>query len=171
MKLLPRGPWREPPASARRATLLAVTRRAAPAEAAERTAQALRAIAPGLPVVRLELRPGGWLRAGEPAAPPVQPALAVAAVADPSSFLDNARSAGAVLHGSLIWRDHHGYGAADAARIKATAGDGPVVTTEKDWVKLERLLPAEQVWVLRQEVMVEAGEEALRAALDRVLGA
>ena len=169
IRLLPRGGWREPPGSARRASLIAVTRRRAPAELAERAAAELARLAPGVRVIRLHLRPAGWRHQGDAAPPPGQPALAVAAVADPGSFLDNARSAGAVLHDQRWWRDHHRYHAADAALILARAGTAPIVTTEKDWVKLERLLPADRVWVLRQEVAVESGHAELAAALERVL--
>ncbi|NJD08953.1 MAG: tetraacyldisaccharide 4'-kinase [Gemmatimonadetes bacterium] len=168
-RLLPRGGWREAAESARRAHLIVVTRRAAsPGRAAAATAELAR-LAPDVPILRLRLRPAGWDHQDRAADAPVEPALAVAAVADPGSFLDNARTAGALLAGQLCWRDHHRYRASDAALILARAGDGPIGTTEKDWVKLERLVPAGRVWVLRQEVLLEAGERELQAALDGVL--
>jgi tetraacyldisaccharide 4'-kinase len=169
LRLLPRGGWRESAASAARATLIAVTRRSAPASSAERAAADMARFAPGVPCVRVLLSPAGWRREGAPVASPAEPALAVAAVADPASFLDNARTAGAVLHRHLWWRDHHQYDGHDAAEIMTCAGEGPIVTTEKDWVKLDRLLPAGRVWVLVQEVRVEAGQQDLDQALERVL--
>ena len=39
------------------------------------------------------------------------------------------------------------------------------VTTAKDWVKLAGLLPADEVWVLEQDVVLTDGEEEL----DRML--
>lgn len=168
-RLLPRGGWREHPSSAARATLIALTRRSAAPDAAEQAAHELARFAPGVPQARLLLAPAGWRREGGRAGAPAVPALAVAAVADPSSFLDNARTAGADVHDHLWWRDHHAYDERDASAILARAGSGPIVTTAKDWVKLERLLPADRVWVLEQEVKVETGERELCQALDHVL--
>jgi tetraacyldisaccharide 4'-kinase len=169
VRLLPRGGWREPATAAARATLIVVTRRSAPVTAAERLGEELARVAPGVPQARLWLAPAGWRHQGKAAPPPASPALAVTAVADPAAFLDNARAAGAVVHAQQWWRDHHEYDERDARHILARAQAGPVVTTEKDWVKLERLLPAGRVWVLVQEVRVEAGRVELERTLDRVL--
>jgi len=169
LRLLPRGGWREPAGSARRASLIAITSRSAAAPAGDRVAAELRRQAPGIPQLRLRIEPAGWLHEGAAAALPAEPALAVAAVADPDGFAENARAAGANISGLQFWRDHHDYSEADAALILSRAGAGPVVTTAKDWVKLERLLPSGRVWVLRQEVRVEAGELELAAALARAL--
>jgi tetraacyldisaccharide 4'-kinase len=168
-RLLPRGGWREHPSSAARATMIALTRRSAPPSAADRAAGDLARLAPGVPQARLLLAPAGWQREGVRTAPPAAPALAVAAVADPASFLANAGAAGATVHGHLWWRDHHAYDARDAKLILARAESGAIVTTAKDWVKLARLLPGDRVWVLEQEVRVETGEQELRQAVDRVL--
>jgi tetraacyldisaccharide 4'-kinase len=165
IRLLPRGGWREPPGSARRASLIAVT-----AAARGRVGRARRGRA-GLARARRR-------RSGCTSGPPAGGKRHRATPGNRRwqwprwrirSFLDNARSAGAVLHDQRWWRDHHRYHAADAALILARAGTAPIVTTEKDWVKLERLLPADRVWVLRQEVAVESGHAELAAALERVL--
>jgi tetraacyldisaccharide 4'-kinase len=168
-RLLPRGGWREPPGNAARASLIAITRRTSATAQAERVAAELARFAPGVPQARLWLAPAGWRHSGATASPPAERALAVAAVADPGSFVDNARAAGAVIHDRQWWRDHHRYEERDASQMLARAGDGPIVTTEKDWVKLERLLPSARVWILVQEVRVEAGASELGQALDRVL--
>jgi len=169
VRLLPRGGWREPVRNARRADLIAVTRRTASLTEADETMAELARLAPGRPLLRFLLEPAGWLHKGKPAAAPGSPAFAVSAVADPGSFLKNARTAGASLRGWHRWRDHHRYRPDDAEFILARAEGGPIVTTEKDWVKLGQLLPPDRVWVLRQKVTVEAGMDELDAALDRVL--
>jgi tetraacyldisaccharide 4'-kinase len=167
-RLLPRGPWREPALALRRADLIVVTRKTAPAQAARQLAGELGARA-ACPVAVVHLRASGWQRAGTASPPPAGAALAVAAIAEPALFADSARLAGATVADVLVFPDHHRYTAADAARIRAAAGDRPVVTTEKDWIKLDRLLNPDHVWVLVQEVLVEYGRAAVDAALARVL--
>ena len=44
-----------------------------------------------------------------------------------------------------------------------------MVTTEKDWTKLDALLDARQVWLLAQRVVIEDDAAALEQALTRVL--
>ena len=65
--------------------------------------------------------------------------VAVAGVARPERFLATLAEAGARVERMLRFPDHHAYRAADAARIAAAAGEGFVVTTEKDLVKLGRI--------------------------------
>ena len=65
--------------------------------------------------------------------------IAVAGVARPERFLATLAEAGARVERMLRFPDHHAYRAADAARIAAAAGEGFVVTTEKDLVKLGRI--------------------------------
>ncbi|MFS8637097.1 MAG: tetraacyldisaccharide 4'-kinase [Gemmatimonadota bacterium] len=62
-KLLPRGPWREPPKALHRADIVVVTRRTAPAETASEVASAVRRWAPDATIARVHLRPMGWSRA------------------------------------------------------------------------------------------------------------
>ncbi|MBX6364902.1 MAG: tetraacyldisaccharide 4'-kinase, partial [Gemmatimonadetes bacterium] len=181
-RLLPRGPWREAPAALARANVVVVTRRTAPAAAAAAVAGELRRFAPGAAAAIVALRPAGWLR--RPGAAPSTAArpgrrlasldgvgdgcarwsaaagaprgVAVCAIAEPASFFAQARAAGAVLTGSLEFRDHHTYTRDDAARIAAAAAGAAVITTAKDAVKLEPLLPDAELWVLEQEGAVEA---------------
>lgn len=167
-RLLPRGPWREGPDALRRATLVAVTRRTAPPERAAAVVAELGRWTRA-PVLQLHLRATGWEQGGMPSEAPAGWSLAVAGIADPEAFAENARAAGAQVHALLPFPDHHRYGAADARRILAAAVQGRIVTTAKDWIKLQRLLPAAQVWVLRQDVAVESGDGALAAALARLL--
>lgn len=168
-RLLPRGPWREPPGALRRARLVAVTRKTAPAVKAEAVAHALAARAPHAGILRLAIVPAGWRRWNEagPATVEEPRGVAVCGVADPELFLGNARESGARIEGALVYPDHHAFGAADVARIRGAAGDGVVLTTEKDAVRLAGSgLP---LLVLEQRVELEAGWPALEAELDRAL--
>lgn len=165
-RLLPRGPWREGPRALGRATHVAVTRKTASAEVAAAVARRLAAYT-DVPVATLALRPAGWRNAdGIAAQPPSEPALAVAAIAQPELFRVSARIAGADVGDLIAFPDHHRYDAADARRVVAAAAGRPILTTEKDWVKLRGLLRDVRVWMLLQRVELEEGGEALRAALD-----
>lgn len=165
-RLLPRGAWREPPTALRRADLIAVTRKTADPERAESVASALARLS-GRPVLRLALRPAGWL--DRPGAQEPGRCIAVAGIAHPDRFVQNARQAGAAVTTALTFPDHHRYSAGDAARILEAAAGLPVVTTEKDAVKMAGLATGLDPWVLRQTVVVEHGMDALDAALDEVV--
>ncbi|HSJ06688.1 MAG TPA: tetraacyldisaccharide 4'-kinase [Longimicrobiales bacterium] len=173
-RMLPRGPWREPRQALARADVTVVVRRTATPADARRVATEVERLS-GRPAVALHLRAARWRRAGDgpasgAASAPGGPVLAVSAVAEPDLFVANARSAGAQVAAALSFPDHHVYSAADMARIRAEAGDRPVVTTEKDWVKLRAMPEPPEVWLLIQEVIVEGGLEILDDALEEVLG-
>jgi tetraacyldisaccharide 4'-kinase len=130
---LPAGRLREPTAALARARALLVVDGPPPP-----------ARPPGVPVFHGRLRAtalvaadddGTWRE--EPLATLVgRRVVAVAGVARPERFLRTLAEAGAVVGRFLRFPDHHAYDADDAARIAAAAGDGLLVTTEKDLVKL-----------------------------------
>jgi tetraacyldisaccharide 4'-kinase len=166
VRLLPRGPWREPRSALRRADVVVLTCRT-DADGAATLVDALRPLT-GRPVVLAHIAPAGWLHDGAAAGPPPAPALAVAGVAEPDIFARSARLAGADVARLLEFPDHHAYDAADAARIRDAAAGAPIVTTEKDWMKLAGLLPAGDVWLLTQEVRILDGADRLAALLDGI---
>jgi tetraacyldisaccharide 4'-kinase len=164
-RLLPRGPWREPPSSLRRVNLVAVTRKAASEELARDVACRIRALAPGVDVVCVTIEPAGWMgREGAPGA-----SIMVTGVAQPDLFAENARANGAVLDEVFLFPDHYAYARVDAARILAAARGRAVVTTAKDWVKLRSLIEDADLWVLEQRVRIDEGADLLEAALTRVV--
>lgn len=161
-RLLPRGPWREPPTALCRADVVAVTRKTASIEEARRVAAEVSDYTGGVEPVILHLAPSSWRRGAALAAgPPPGEAVAVAGIAGPELFLENARSAGASLADTLIFRDHHDYDAGDVDRIRMAAAGRPVVTTAKDAVKLAPLAPDLDLWILEQDVIVDAGGDFL----------
>jgi tetraacyldisaccharide 4'-kinase len=169
--LLPRGPWREPLASLGRAHLVAVTRKAAEPEAAAAVREALGTYARA-EVLQLGLLPGRWLRPdGSPAEPTEQrfEAAALAGVAEPRSFLVNARSAGADIQDFIAFPDHHAYDRGDIDRIRSITRGRPIATTAKDAVKLALLAPDLDLRVLEQDVVVEHGADVLADTLTQVL--
>ncbi len=142
-RLLPRGPWRERPGALRRAGLVFVTFRSADdagraGELARRLGRR-RGFPPALP---LRLGARGWttLAGGEGDPPPPGAELCVvASVARPASVLALAEASGNSVGDLLAFPDHHEYTERDVRRIAEVAGGRPIVTTEKDAVKLEPL--------------------------------
>ncbi len=93
--------------------------------------------------------------------------IAVCGIARPQRFLDSLDQQGMTVEDQMIFPDHHRYQSSDVERI---TGKGlPVVTTEKDAVKLTSIWPDEQpLWVLPLE---GEGEEGLpEAIVQTILG-
>lgn len=151
-RMLPRGPYRESPASARRATAVLLTRctlqpgqGAAPPEPG--TPQPRRAAAwrrklsraaPGVPLLDVEIAMGGWTDLdGTPAPAPQGDVLAVCAIARPGTFVSGLR---VLLPGASVehvaYADHHDYSRRDVAALLRRLGRRTVVCTAKDAVKL-----------------------------------
>jgi tetraacyldisaccharide 4'-kinase len=170
LRMLPRGPLREPLDALRRADLVIVTRKAATMAVARALGTRLQEVS-AQPIVHVQLRPDSWLHQGEAAPPPAEPALLVCAIAEPRSFEQSAQHAGARIAARALYPDHHDYTAADAAEIMQRAGTGPVVTTEKDWMKLQHRADAARVWILTQTVVIESGADIIDAALAGVMHA
>jgi tetraacyldisaccharide 4'-kinase len=171
--LLPRGPYREPPSALRRAHAVVVTRRTASASAAQELAARVGEDFPGLVAAVAALQGGRWLDLDDtPVDAPSGDVVALTAIARPEAFRRTLSRLG-VGHVDLVaFPDHHDFSVRDAREARARAGTRPLLVTEKDAVKLvaHRVLLGD-VRVLCQDVRFEAGEEALRALLDSVLGA
>jgi len=147
-RLLPAGPLREPLHALRRADVVV---REGPATGAPR----IRRSAAGL--VRFvgadaELAPIATLSGRRVAA--------VAGIARPEGFLAMLRDAGAEIVASMVYADHHRYGADDWQTIERdAAGAELIVTTEKDLVKLAPLAHGEpRLIALRLAIEVEGGD-------------
>ncbi|MBI4513196.1 MAG: tetraacyldisaccharide 4'-kinase [Gemmatimonadetes bacterium] len=168
--LLPRGRWREPLSAARRAGLVVVTRKIASASEAERAAALVAREAPSVPQARIalaasdvrEYREGalGSSVVEELLSESANARLALAGVARPDSVWAGLDHLGIAVPRLVALRDHHRYTAEEARALAEAAGSGVLLTTLKDAVKLEPLLPRSvRLCVLMQEVVWEAGWE------------
>ena len=97
-------------------------------------------------------------------AAPVAPgrAVAVAGIARPERFFASARAAGWTIEREMVFADHHWFTAGDWREVRAAAeaaGVTTVLTTEKDAVRLERLVAGEP-----------AGVQVCYLPIDLVLG-
>jgi tetraacyldisaccharide 4''-kinase len=174
-RLLPAGPWREPLKAARRSSLIIITRKTAPDEKIDALRRAISAAAPSVPQAVAALRLGDLYSTTTGHSMPVSAlsgssVLAIAAVANPESFYEQLRGAGANVN-PRAFPDHHNFSAREAAALAkdAEAVDFAVCTL-KDAVKLEALWPAEggSLWYVSQRVTIEEGRTQLEDLLDRV---
>ena len=170
-RLLPDGPWREPPNALARTTVIGITRRATDAEHAGQVERELRAmVRPLPPVVHFRIESGEWRTlAGEAASRPAQRVLAVCAIAHPQSFAAQLRIAGIDVIEVLAFPDHHEYDGSDVRVIVDAARGAPVVTTEKDAVKLVQFDFDAHVLVWSQRAVPDAGADLLAQLIERSL--
>jgi len=171
VRLLPRGPFREPLSSLKRAGVVVVTQKGIsddPSGLEGRLDPYLRE-----PPVRVAFAPKGWSNlAGESVSGPEGEYLAVAAIGDPASFSRVLREATGREGDLLPYPDHHEYSWADVQTLKDLARGRTLVTTEKDAVKLEPYQKQlKELRVLRLGVEVLAGEERLWRHIEGVLRA
>ncbi len=172
LRLLPRGPYREPESALTRAGGMIVTRRIASFRAARRRARALEAVH-GVRSALVSLAFSRWSDvAGAPASAPTGPVLVLSGIARPWEFHGLLqRDVPGMEFESMTFSDHHRYSAADMAAIARRARGRPVVTTAKDAVKLRRLSEhGVDARVLHLEVVVERGRRWLEDALGELPG-
>ena len=100
--------------------------------------------------------------------------FALSGIGNPQAFED---AIGDRLVGSRRFPDHHAYAAADVAGVSEAAraaGADLVVTTEKDWVKLERFVragdrpPLPPIVPVGLEVKFDPGHDCAAARSDRI---
>ncbi|MFH1463517.1 MAG: tetraacyldisaccharide 4'-kinase, partial [Pseudomonadota bacterium] len=126
-------------------------------------------LAPGAVEVVARHEPLGWLDATGAIAMEAGPTGRVAVlcgIARPAGFLRCLRRLGLVPALRWIAPDHARWSAAELARFEREAGDLPIVTTEKDLVRLPEGFPARALAI---ETRMEAGSEAIEARLARLL--
>ena len=175
-RLLPAGPWREPLRSARRATLVIITRKTADRSAVHDVRRALANAAPRVPVATAHLAPGDLRSTATGQTLPLHALrgadlTAIAAIAQPDAFFRQLTELGAVVR-PFTFPDHHAFTRAEARDLAAAAGNSDfVVCTLKDAVKLESLWPAEagSLWYVSQRLRIEDGQEHIDRLLDDLL--
>ncbi len=172
-RLLPAGPWREPLRSARRASLVIITRKIADKAAVEAARRAVAAVAPHVPIAMVHLIPGELRSTSTGQTLPLHALrgadlTAIAAIARPESFFKQLTELGAVVR-PHSFPDHHAFTSGEARHLAAQARSSDfVVCTLKDAVKLESIWPAEagSLWYVSQRLKVEYGQPHI----DRMLG-
>jgi tetraacyldisaccharide 4'-kinase len=84
-----------------------------------------------------------------------KPLFAFSGLANNEQFFDSLRGLGLNVIGTMSFRDHHRYTAADLAAIKEAAGTAAIVTTEKDAVKIDDrdIIPIAAEMIVEPEVL------------------
>ena len=175
-RLLPAGPWREPLQSARRATLIVVTRKIADKSVVDDIRRALANVAPRVPVVSVQLVPAEFKSTATGQTLPLQAVhgadlTAIAAIADPDAFFKQLTELGAIVR-PISFPDHHAFTRAEAEDLVSRASNSDfVVCTLKDAVKLEALWPAEagSLWYVSQRLRIEDGQEHFDRLIEDLL--
>ena len=178
IRLIPAGPWRERLGALRRATLVAVTRKAASLARADTVARAIASFAAGREVATFHLAVDELRSASGPERLPLETlrgrrVRAISAIGDPSAFRLQLEQTGASVN-LTAHPDHHAFTIADVERITSFAApDEWIVCTLKDAVKLAPLwrgapLP---LWYVSQRVVVERADAEVERVLALVLGA
>jgi tetraacyldisaccharide 4'-kinase len=130
-RLLPAGNLRESLNAARRATALAI-----PSDN---------------PAFEAELRDWGWagpiwhVRRHMEIPQISGPVVAFCGIARPGQFFAGLKAAGIPVASEIVFADHHRYSSRDMERVSSSArsaGAAAVVTTEKDRIRLEKLISA-----------------------------
>ncbi len=168
-RTLPLGPLREPPEHAKFADALVLTRCAD----RDRMNRVLAEIPfpAGRPVAASRMVPISLIELDGreiPLPPPGEQVAAFAGIARNRRFLETLSSAGFRVASFRGFGDHHWYTPTELRRIGAEAGGLPIVTTEKDLIRLPREVPF-PVRALRIGVEFLTGwEELSRLLLDRI---
>lgn len=177
VRLLPAGPFREPMSALRRAQLVVLTVKAAPADRIRAAEKAIRAQT-GSAVVTVDLTPASFVAVGSQETLGLEQwrgrrVLAVSGIGDPTAFHSQLERLGLVAT-VLSYPDHHSYDDASVTRILQSAVEcDAVVCTLKDAVKLGPKWPSSAVplWYLSQSVVPRDGAEALDGIVRSVLEA
>ena len=179
--LLPRGLLREPPSSLRRASAVLLTRcDQVPPTDRSRLRDRVARLAPGVPVVETRHQPLGLVNSDGATALLDElrrrPVAAFCGIGNPAAFERTLRDLGAEVCAFRAYPDHHAYSRADVDDLTAWArglgGDGQLVATQKDLVKLRvARLGDWPLWALRVGLEPGAGKDILDRLLLSALAA
>ena len=176
-ELLPAGPGREPWGGLCRADALILTRRTGPEGGAgrrsERLAERLGRQFPSAVVARCEMRPGPLLpvnaAAGDVGCP--RPRVAFASIMKGEDFLHALYGRRRSIEREYLFPDHHAVPDARLDEMVRLAGEGGLVGTRKDVVKVqERVEERTPLWCASEELAWTRGASRLRRQLEGLGG-
>lgn len=160
-RMLPRGPLRESEHGLWRADFILITRKTASAEEARELAAR----------VHSRYRKPTGVAAILPDTLPATtgPVVVIAAIARPDLLIEQLQAQGIDVAKAVAYPDHHTYTMRDAEHIWRAAGERPIVTTEKDAIKLAAVIDPQRLQVLKQRLVIESGRDELLAMIEHVL--
>ena len=174
--LLPRGTLREPPAHLRRATHILITK--CDGSDLSELHQRIRMYNRTAPIIECRHRPVEVVDLATGEISPLSSlegmrAASLSAIASPESFEQGLRKLGVSLELTQSFADHHRYSRREIDRFLkrcARRGLSYVLTTEKDAVRMPRLLNQElPIRYLRIEIEILKGKEHWEKMLEQLL--
>jgi len=178
--LLPRGLLRESRRGLERAGVVLVTRcDQVPQPALDRLQAEVTQLAPQTPVILTSHRPTEWIDAERRTKPLEQfvgkRVAAFCGIGNPEAFRRTLVDLGVTLGAFRSFPDHHAYRRNDIESLcnwaRQNATEGIVVTTQKDLVKLRLTRLGEcELWALRIQLRIHAGQDTLDRKLKEALG-
>ncbi len=143
--LLPAGTLREPREKAlQRAQAIVFSERKFVAAPAAISTQLRELLPESISIFRAMLQPQGLFSVAESSMHhDILPAniIAFCSIANPAGFFSSLEALGMSCATRILFPDHHDFTAADLRKLLATHQQLPFVCTEKDQVKLEKLMP------------------------------
>ena len=175
-RLLPAGPFREPLAGLKRASLVIITRKAADEKRVASVESAIRDSGSTAPiaVARLELQHLVRVNARDDILPVIElrdkSIVAIAAIGNPEALFAQLREYTPRLT-PIAFPDHHVFTDAEIADLASRGSDADyIVCTLKDAVKLAGRWPADArpLWYVSLAVRIERGADSIRGLLSRL---
>jgi tetraacyldisaccharide 4'-kinase len=177
--VLPRGLLREPLSGLSRADAFLITRCSlAPAKAVEEIDAFLKSRYPDIPIYHCNhVHSGLWILASNQTISMEsltgQKVFLTAGIGDPTAFARQIESAGAIIIGTRWFADHHNFTAAEIESLinaAKQAGADRLITTEKDWVKIQSDLSGLMA-VVKMEIQFHAmdGKQLLEQISNRAV--
>ncbi|HEY3490844.1 MAG TPA: tetraacyldisaccharide 4'-kinase [Candidatus Deferrimicrobiaceae bacterium] len=167
---LPFGPLREPPSHARYADALVVSKCRDRRQGEETSRKVPFPL--GRPVAMSGLKPCVIVKrdgSERPLDPPGKPVSAFSSLARNDQFAGTLKAAGYDVRSFTGFGDHHRFTESDIGKILASAKGLPIMTTEKDLVRLPPGLPFE-VEALSVDIEWLEGWGGLATAIETILG-
>lgn len=178
-RVLPGGELREPLSALKRASAFIMTSSCGPASSkADELSSFLNRQFPGIPVFAASYKPNKFLFKihGKKTSTVSQreaasmPLFGFCGIAGPESFRKTLLESNIQLKGFRTFADHHAYSEADISSLVQAArnsGAAGLITTEKDQVKLRRIMPDETLLFIQPVELVPA-DDFNRFLLDRL---
>ena len=178
--LLPRGLLRESPRGLKRAGAVLLTRcdQVTPSALAQLQREVAN-LAPQALVVQTSHHSTEWIDASRRTVPLERFAgkqvAAFCGIGNPEAFRRTLADLGMTVRAFRSFADHHAYTRSDIEELcnwaRQNATEGIVVTTQKDLVKLRLTRLGEcELWALRIQLRIHAGQDALDHKLKEALG-
>lgn len=98
--------------------------------------------------------------------------IAICGLASPNSFYQMLETMGANVTGRISLRDHHNYSRKELLKVLSFAEEegALIITTEKDMIKIRKLMISEKLLFLKVKVDFQKGEQELKEKIDHLIG-